>query len=936
MKQLRTIRLAVLSLLCCLVATAKGDALDNLETLLRDQPQIHEKIYVHTDNSSYFIGDTLWYKAYVVRADNLQPTNMSKLLYVELLTPDGYLVERQHVVVSGNGLTCGQFALPDSLYSGYYEIRAYTRWQLNFNVTKKDYTSDDRLKFYGSQAADDFFRNFEGLYSRVLPVYQKPKKAGDYTDRYMSRRPKQRVLKEKISLHCNFFPEGGQLVEGVPGRVAFEITDNNGQQLDIEGTLSDGRKIRPSHMGRGFFSVTPGASPLKAAFEWNGKQYTFPLPKAHYTGASLALDIENAKVTVKTNGVFPAAYAILCRGKLVTFSRMNGSGDINLNVAECPTGINEVIVYDSQAQPLASRLFFVNHHDYGIPVDVQLTADGDTVGKKTTLKPYAPVDLAIKVPVQQDWAGSFSIAVRDAQTDERGYDNGNIMTDMLLSSELKGFIANPAYYFAADDAQHRADLDLLMMVQGWRRYKRAEKLRYTPERGLTFEGTVMTIPSIADLLEIDDVQSAGKQATNIADQMLAEMESISGLKDVGITTSDDEETADAQTGIDPDATDDIEIEWADDSDTKLGSGYVKRSVLVEAELNKDGETAGAVTRTDKNGHFVINLPAYYDSAVLFAKAYNKKDSVQKNMQSSKVDANMVNERAFPDYFVKRDAIHPVFSQPYSWYQINSPELFFVDEDDDEQISAGSRLAGNHLLQTVVVSAKRRGKRSIDMKKPAIVMDMYQAYNEASDYGLMLGVADFKRMPMAIATYFVGNMGRRNQFNLRAMVDGTTFFRNYTPSVNEYDKPKTATAVFNLLRLKRLQNIKVYTDYDLRTDSGDVVESHAADVTLQFESISNDGQRYSYRDRRYILPGITYPEQFYSPDYSTAAPDKPKDYRRTLYWNPNPKIDKDGTFHARFFNNSRDTRVTVSAAGVGRTVPDGSGGHKGNGVQLFYK
>ena len=306
------------------------------------------------------------------------------------------------------------------------------------------------------------------------------------------------------------------------------------------------------------------------------------------------------------------------------------------------------------------------------------------------------------------------------------------------------------------------------------------------------------------------------------------------------------------------------------------------------------------------------------------------------MQSSKVDANMVNERAFPDYVVKRDAIHPVFSQPYSWYQINSPELFFVDEDDDEQISAGSRLAGNHLLQTVVVSAKRRGKRSIDMKKPAIVMDMYQAYNEASDYGLMLGVADFKRMPMAIATYFVGNMGRRNQFNLRAMVDGTTFFRNYTPSVNEYDKPKTATAVFNLLRLKRLQNVKVYTDYDLRTDSGDVVESHAADDTHQFESISNDGQRYSYRDRRYILPGITYPEQFYSPDYSTAVPDKPKDYRRTLYWNPNPKIDKDGTFHARFFNNSRDTRVTVSAAGVGRTVPDGSGGHKGNGVQLFYK
>ena len=86
--------LLLLTIILCLCSVAKGAPIDDLETMLRDNSQVQEKIYVHTDNSAYFVGDTLWYKAYVVRADDLSPTDMSKLLYVELLTPDGYLVER--------------------------------------------------------------------------------------------------------------------------------------------------------------------------------------------------------------------------------------------------------------------------------------------------------------------------------------------------------------------------------------------------------------------------------------------------------------------------------------------------------------------------------------------------------------------------------------------------------------------------------------------------------------------------------------------------------------------------------------------------------------------------------------------------------------------------------------------------------------------------
>jgi hypothetical protein len=173
---------AILSFIFAL--NTHADAIDSLESVLRDKPQIQEKIYLHLDNNCYFLGDTIWYKAYVVTADDLHPTNLSKLLYVELLNSDGFVVERQHVIVSDKGLTCGQFALSDSLYSGYYEIRAYTKWQLNFNVTHRKYSFIDERRFYNKQMCADFFREYPGLYSRVVPVYNKVEN-GSYDERYM-------------------------------------------------------------------------------------------------------------------------------------------------------------------------------------------------------------------------------------------------------------------------------------------------------------------------------------------------------------------------------------------------------------------------------------------------------------------------------------------------------------------------------------------------------------------------------------------------------------------------------------------------------------------------------------------------------------------------------------------------------------------------------
>ena len=140
---MKEVRRLLLFLFAWVALQANADQLDDIRHALEQSSvsQLQEKVYIHTDNQCYFVGDTLWYKAYVVQAGTLQPTHLSKLLYVELLSPDGLLVERQTIVINPKGFTCGQFELKDSLYSGYYELRAYTRWMLNFNVRQHRYST---------------------------------------------------------------------------------------------------------------------------------------------------------------------------------------------------------------------------------------------------------------------------------------------------------------------------------------------------------------------------------------------------------------------------------------------------------------------------------------------------------------------------------------------------------------------------------------------------------------------------------------------------------------------------------------------------------------------------------------------------------------------------------------------------------------------------
>ena len=888
------------------VSAAGADALDNLERAMRNNAQIQEKVYVQTDNTCYFVGDTLWYKAFVLRADDHRPTDMSKMLYVELLSPVGVLVERQRVIVSPKGMTCGQFVLTDSLYSGYYEIRAYTRWMLNFNVSQKSYTRDDKHKFYSNQMAKDYFRDWEGLYSRVLPVFSKPTTAGDYDGKYMYGRPKQEMdYVEKPSLQVSFYPEGGNLVEGKACRMAFEISDRDGQALSLKGQLSDGTPLTAGYLGRGSVTFVPNGQ--SASFEWNGKTWKFDLPKVQPVG--VAMQYDDGKVKWESAGVQVAAVAVTCRGRLSYFERTSQNG-ASLPADSLSSGVNELLLLDSEARILASRLFFVDKGDAVRHISVS--------SDKLDYMPFEPINISV-TGAQPHMP--LALSVRDRSTDDTSYDDGNMFTELLLCSDLRGFIPSPAYYFSSSEPSRKHDLDLLLMVQGWRRYERVPMLRYKPEHTLTYEGTVNKMLGV-DILDINDIESLDSHES-VADEAIRRAEDAvteGGVDMMGQSTDNSVDETNAKAVDDAAKT---ETTIADDDaalqieQTYLGvnHGNLKKEVLVEAELVKDGVTCGSVQKTTDGGHFVFELPPFYGKAVLFVKAYNEKDSLKKSMEAGK-DKGRLNEEAYPDFYVKQDLFFPVFPHPYSWYQTHQPEWRNMMIDNGIDMADGSRLDGDHTLSTVKVDAKRRSRRAVDFRKPALVIDAYDLYNLATDRGLSWGLPNMGTFPPVACFTVYANMNRHRDYNVRALLDSSyVFFQNFSSHL-AYIKNRSNAAVFRDLHLRRIQNFRFYTDFEPRNADAWHTESlNLEDVTLVYELLPDDGTRYTYRDRRYLFDGFARPAAFYSPNYSNSRPQQGEDYRRTLYWNPNAMPDDEGNFNVTVYNNGRETRVRVNAEGI---------------------
>lgn len=367
--------------------------------------------------------------------------------------------------------------------------------------------------------------------------------------------------------------------------------------------------------------------------------------------------------------------------------------------------------------------------------------------------------------------------------------------------------------------------------------------------------------------------------------------------------------------------------YSDDTDRDRGvnRGSLRHEVMFNSELVLDQEIYALDTLTFHGGRFCFDVPPYFGDGILFMSAHKS------NLSQKALDRierkGVLDEERWPEYYVKRDLFYPVFAKKYSWYQTHrAPVKGHAWEEELEAADDSLPKVGKTLGNVEVRARRRRVKLGIDWSKPAYEYDTYELYNLATDYGLSFGKFNARRFPIQLGILLLGTYGSERMFNVDARMNDYMFYRSYNPVNSDSPLAKEANlkivanrsnyAVYKDLFLKRQWKTRVYTDFELRNEDKPLEMSmKAADITFDFVTLPDDATRHSFRDRRIILHGFTEPKEFYQPNYKDKPLPDTKDYRRTLYWNPNVKCDKNGEATIKFYNNAKTTKVKLSVAGL---------------------
>jgi hypothetical protein len=490
---MRSIYLTILFILCLLtgfgtraqnsyaitgvVKDQKGETLPGATVfLINTQPNyLAEKVYLQLDKSHYPAGDTLWFKAYVVVGAKHQLSALSHVLYVELIDNSDSVKQRIRLFVQ-NGLCQGDLELPLTLESGNYRIRAYTNWMRN--------------------AGEEYF--FDKTITVINPgIISKAKAVGE-----TKALPAKRAIP---NVDIQFFPEGGSLAVGIPSKIAFKATDANGLGININGIITDEQNnavttLASTHLGMGVFSLTAEAgksyqAKVKLA---DSSVRIIPLPKAVNTGYVLnvsAAGPDHIRVIAQKTGdteTEPATLVAQSAGGIVYYEAKSkpGSNSFMSTIPKnkFPTGIVQFTLFSAQGEPLNERLMFIQNNDQ-LKLDVAATKQSYSPQQKVK------IDLWAKTSENRPVQGSFSVSVVDETKVPVDADDNNILSNLLLTSSLKGYIEHPGYYFASPGNEKTADaLDALMLTQGYRRFewKRDTTMGYVPEAGLEISGYLKT------------------------------------------------------------------------------------------------------------------------------------------------------------------------------------------------------------------------------------------------------------------------------------------------------------------------------------------------------------------------------------------------------------------------------------------------------------
>ena len=821
-----------------------------------------EKVYLEFDNTAYFQGENIWYKAFVTHATTLERAP-SGVLYVDFLAPTGQLLRQQKLEIVA-GQANGSISLLDegtaqsrekrgvmAYPSGFYEIRAYTQNMLDFSP--------------------------EAIFSRVIPVYTQPKYVGEYDKSHVvsyqdnplieNVRDKTDVQKrQNNNVNVTFYPEGGDLVNGLPCKVAFKATGDDA--FGIKGALvvpGLDDSVLTVHDGMGSFIITPKGTGTVQFITPDGKSSRFSLPRPVRSGYSMianpysdSLLQVNIWRTLDRKGE-PVALTVTCRGDIIYFEEIKDSIDSSLNIdcSSWPIGVCRMTLYDRNGMILSSRSIFHNNDEFRSPT---IIANTDSMSRQAFGKEVLEFKLNDKDgnPLRD----RFCLSVRDAE-DYGGGQTDNLQTNLLLSSDLRGYIHDPAWYLESNDEEHREASNLLTLVQGWERYEwqymtglKDFEEKHRIEEGLTMNGWILS----------------NRKREPVAD--------------IGIY-----------------------------------------AVLVPDESKKLHWTIDKFEHhTDSTGYFGFDLSDFYGEGKFSFNLMSTKRNGQSKYERNKRIKLERADRPSPRSFLKQEMELNHNKSHKAGNNFNSPDddqPLIISTDQgivldavDIEAEAGKRQFIDYDTFTSF-DAEEDTEMELDMGEYTTNVEGYfldrgirfgDAYVEetnGNDTYIEKGIKPF---------FYVHNQKKlldKKPFDNPMQIDMID-----VKSILVYDQPMTLRQLTQLTPL-----LNDYHRKHIDTEWFQEVETSWDRYYLIDIQIKEDKNLLFYgeiRDmgRRFTkVKGYTKPVQFYSPKYPEGPISGDIDARRTLYWNPNVITDEEGRARVEFYNNSFTRKFTINAAGI---------------------
>ncbi|MHB9142140.1 MAG: hypothetical protein ACYC25_09715, partial [Paludibacter sp.] len=662
-------------------------------------------------------------------------------------------------------------------------------------------------------------------------------------------------------------PEGGNLVPGLSNRIAFKAVDKQGKSLNVSGTIynSKGEEVTSfssTYQGMGSFVMYPDGQKYTAKVTAGEKKTTVDLPLGIANGYTMYVDnyqSQELRVQITKSIGLPTdtlGITFACRGKIYAFKTFCVADEqpslFFIPKSILPTGVAHITVFNSQGQVLADRLAFVNHDDAS-QINTEISS---------SFAPFSPVNINFKLEDKQGnpIETTFSLAVRDKGTEiQTGYTD-NIQTNLLLSSELKGYIENPGYYFEKSDMRHIVALDLLMMTQGWRRYSWMQMaglepfiVKYGIEKGLMIEGTVLT-----------DFRKKEKENIEVTMWML--------------------------------------------------TPYQKGTCV-----------------TDSNGKFNLGLEDFYGKTEL-------------NLETRE-------NGKLKDYRILLDRVFNPVPKAYAFGEINMNDTTALNEKQvlvkeqidyktPETVAKPDSTIKSHALGEVIVTEKKKWKREQEGANQSDViynvskeLDKMRDKGESEAGGIMeflgdqqnifswnndiVGFSEPERLPIYKAS--CRYMGRDVLFVINNSLARISSM-NGVPreNFNNFNENSPITSSVNHsvsdLDLSFVQSIMISQNSNSAT--GYCPNCDPKDYTVIFIYTKKDGRSVNKNGmRKTAFEGYSKITEFYSPNYKTVDLPDGKDFRRTLYWNPDVKTDKEGNASVTFNNNKTCKSLSVSSEGI---------------------